>query len=107
MHAALFACKCCIDAGDGNRPGRLADPPFSRFHLPLALDAEGGHRAGLEAGKADFFPAVLTDTEGALPNASQGLVDLSNQFAFPVPDSEQEASLTFEGGEIDIAIDIG
>lgn len=57
----------------------LTSRVFCLLFERLAVDAEGGHRAGFEPWKRNFFLAAFADTIGVLLHPSQRFIDLFDQ----------------------------
>ena len=66
----------------------------------FAGDAHGGHRPGDEPFFADFSAAEFAVAIGAVIDALHGLPDLGDELALPVPDSQGEIAVGFQGGPV-------
>jgi hypothetical protein len=66
----------------------------------LTIDAEGRHRAGLQALDADRLLAFLADPVPALLDPVERLVDLHHELPLPVLDPEHEVPVELERGAV-------
>src|SRR5262249_27758714 len=89
------------------RSRRAPKTPRSAGHRPLALllgrlavDAQRGHRAGLQPLDADRLAALLAQAEGAVIDARQRLVDLADQLALAVADAQQEIAIALQAAAV-------
>src|SRR5258706_6219051 len=69
---------------------------FRRFLLGLALDAERGHGARLQALDADGPAALLADAVGAVGDSAERLVDLADELPLAIADAEGQVAIAFE-----------
>jgi hypothetical protein len=81
-------------------PGSIAPQTLVLLLTALAPDAEGGHRAGLEALHTDVVSALLADAEVPFLNSIEGLLDLTDELAFPVPETQRKGTVRFMGSSI-------
>ena len=114
--AASSPCRCWGCRGgvrarldQRSRPAAIngAGAPHARrcfalllFLLRLALDAQGGDRTGAQALDADRLAALLADAVDAVLDALQRLLDLADQLALAVADSQRGVAVRLEGRAI-------
>ena len=74
--------------GAGSR--LFAADGFAFFLAAFAVDAQLGHRAGLEAGDADLFAAIFANAVGAVLNTLNGGLDFPDEPPLPIAQTQGE-----------------
>lgn len=70
------------------------------FLFLLAVNAQGGDGPSFQALLGNIFSALLTDAEGPIFKAFEGILYLLDEFSFAVPDPEGEISVRFQGSPV-------
>ena len=73
---------------------------FTAFAALLRLDAQRGHRSGLQALHTDLLAGFQAVAVAAVFDAAQRFVDLADQLALAIPGAQFEAEFLFLGGPV-------
>src|SRR5262249_48958524 len=90
--AGMTALRTTLSA----RSVRAAELALLGFLQRLAVDAEGGYGARLEALEADALSALLALPVGAVVDPVDRFLDLADQLALPVADAQREVAVRLE-----------